>query len=328
MRRRELICCLAAVGGLWLVPQVARSHPDFARFLAELRREARAMGISERVLARALDGLDPLERVLELDRRQPEGRLAFRTYRRRVLTPERIEAGRERLARHRRLLATVRRRYGVPESVIVALWGIETNYGRFTGGFPVIAALATLAWEGRRGPFFRKQLLAALRILEEGHVSPEDMRGSWAGAMGQPQFMPTTFLRFAVDGDGDGRRDIWNSLPDVFASMGHYLRREGWRSGFRWGREVRLSRPPRDSWLGLERREPLARWRERGVRRADGGPLPRAKVDASLLLPDGPSGPAFLVYDNFRVLLRWNRSRYFALAVGLLADAIGAPKHA
>ncbi len=328
MRRRDLIRCLAGLSGVWLAPAVARGHPDFARFLAELRREARAMGISERVLARALDGLDPLERVLELDRRQPEGRLAFRTYRSRVLTPERISAGRERLARNRRLLATVRRRYGVPESVLVALWGIETNYGRFTGGFPVIAALATLAWDGRRGPFFRKQLLAALRILEEGHVSLEDMQGSWAGAMGQPQFMPTTFLRFAVDGDGDGRRDIWNSLPDVFASMAHYLRRQGWRSGFRWGREVRLSRPPRESWLGLERREPLARWRARGVRRADGGPLPRAAVDASLLMPDGPSGPAFLVYDNFRVLLKWNRSRYFALAVGLLADAVGAPAHA
>ncbi len=300
----------------------AAAHGNFEEWLRKLRAEARAAGIRASTLDRALAGLEPLPRVVELDRRQPEGRLTFAEYRRRVVGRDRIRRGRELRARHRRILAATARRYGVADRILVALWGIESSFGGFKGRFNVVAALATLAFDGRRAAFFRKELLAALRILDEGHVPVEQMYGSWAGAMGQPQFMPTTFLAHAVDADGDGRRDIWNSLPDVFASMANYLRRSGWDRRYRWGREVRLTRALGEKRIGLRHRAALATWARRGVRRADGGALPEVAIDASLLLPDGPGGPAFLVYDNYRVLLRWNRSHYFALSVGLLADAI------
>ncbi len=317
----------AAVGSLPLAWAFARASPavahvDFDRWLRELRAEALALGIRAGTLDRALAGLAPIPRVVELDRRQPEGRLTFAQYRRRVVSADRIRKGIELRARHRRILAATRRRYGVADRILVALWGIESSYGRFRGRFNVVAALATLAFDGRRAAFFRKELLAALRILDQGHVAPGEMYGSWAGAMGQPQFMPSTFLAHAVDADGDGRRDIWNSLPDVFASMANYLRRSGWDGRYIWGREVRLAKPVSEARIGLDHRAPLAVWAERGVRRRDGGPLPRVAIDASLLLPDGPGGAAFLVYDNYRVLLRWNRSHYFALSVGLLSDAL------
>ncbi len=310
---------LALVPGL--VPSAA-AHGDFDHWLRQLRAEARARGIRASTLERALAGLAPVPRVVELDRRQPEGRLTFAEYRRRVVSGDRIRRGSSLRQRHRRLLAATRERYGVPDRVLVALWGVESSFGAFKGRFNVIAALATLAFEGRRAAFFRKELLSALEILDQGHIAVEDMYGSWAGAMGQPQFMPSTFLAHAVDADGDGRRDIWNSLPDIFASMANYLRRSGWDRRYIWGREVRLTRAVGEGRIGLGHRASLARWSRRGVRRADGRPLPDAALDASLLLPDGPGGPAFLVYDNYRVLLRWNRSHYFALSVGLLSDAI------
>ncbi len=311
------------VGGSLLVPWPLLAHGgDFTAFLARIRARARALGIRETTLARALEGLRPLPRVVALDRRQPERRLTFGDYRRRVLSAERIATGRLLLRRHRRLLARVEARWGVPAAVLVALWGIESAYGRVTGDHPVIAALATLAFEGRRRALFERELLAALAILDRERLAPERLRGSWAGAMGQPQFMPTTYRRYAVDFDGDGRRDIWHSLPDVFASMAHYLRVAGWRPGWRWGREVAPVPAAAVAHAGLGNRLPLRRWQRLGLRRIDGGPLPAASIRASLLLPDGPPAPAFLVYDNFRVLLRWNRSVHFAATVGLLADAI------
>ncbi len=310
---------LALVPGL--VPSAA-AQGDFDHWLRQLRAEARGRGIRASTLERALAGLAPVPRIVELDRRQPEGRLTFAEYRRRVVSSERVRRGSSLRERHRRLLAATRKRYGVPDRVLVALWGIESSFGAFKGRFNVIAALATLAFEGRRAAFFRKELLAALEILDQGHVTVDKMYGSWAGAMGQPQFMPSTFLAHAVDADGDGRRDIWNSLPDIFASMANYLHRAGWDRRYTWGREVRLTRAVGKGRVGLGHKASLARWARRGVRRVDGRPLPDVALDASLLLPDGASGPAFLVYDNYRVLLRWNRSQYFALSVGLLADAI------
>lgn len=325
LSRREFA---AALGFLPLIavasPPVAAAGGAFERWLAALRAEARRRGIREATLARALTGLEPLPEVIELDRRQPEGRLSFAEYRRRVVSADRVRRGSRLRRRHRRILAATTARYGVPDRILVALWGIESSFGHVRGRFNVVAALATLAFEGRRAAFFRKELLAALEILDRGDIAIEEMYGSWAGAMGQPQFMPSTFLAHAVDADGDGRRDIWNSLPDVFASMANYLRRSGWDRRYRWGREVRLTRPVGKGRVGLEHRAPLARWAARGVRRLDGRPLPAVAIDASLLLPDGPGGPAFLVYDNYRVLLRWNRSHYFALSVGLLSDAIRA----
>lgn len=267
-----------------------------------------------------MSGVAPIPRVIELDRRQPEGRMTFVEYRQRVINDARIRKGRRMLEEHGPLLARIEAEYGVPAAVIVALWGIESNFGENTGGFPVIASLATLAHEGRRADFFRGELLSALKILEAGDIAPEAMNGSWAGAMGQSQFMPSTFLAYAVDGNGDGRRDIWGSQADVFASMANYLSRMGWDRRYIWGREVRVANGVGAS--GLDEKRPLSRWQAAGVRQRDGGDLPAVAIDASLLRMDDGAGPSYLVYDNFRVLMRWNRSTYFATSVGLLANAI------
>jgi membrane-bound lytic murein transglycosylase B len=260
--------------------------------------------------------------VIELDRRQIEGRITYKEYRERLLSEERIERGRELLKEHRELLERVAAEYGVQPRFIVALWGIETSYGSWSGSTPVIGALATLAYDGRRAAFFRSELLHALRILDEGHIEVDDMLGSWAGAMGQSQFMPSSYVRNAVDFDGDGRRDIWGSLPDTFASIANYLARAGWNDRRTWGREVGLPAGLGDGLDGLEVRHSLPAWNDLGVRRADGTPLPLVALEASLLRTDDGQGPAYLVYDNFRVLMAWNRSTYFGLTVGQLADLI------
>jgi membrane-bound lytic murein transglycosylase B len=248
--------------------------------------------------------------------------MTFVQYREKVISQLRIEKGRQLLDRHRSVLSQVERRYGVPADVIVALWGIESSYGDYTGDFSVIASLATLAHEGRRSSFFRSELLSALRIIDAGDISASDMKGSWAGAMGQSQFMPSTFLGYAVDGDGDGRRDIWSNHADIFASMANYLSSMGWDQRYIWGRQVSLANGVSSD--GLDERRDLADWQAAGVRRVDGGDLPRVAIDASLLRMDDGAGPSYLVYDNFRVLMRWNRSTYFATSVGLLANAIRA----
>jgi membrane-bound lytic murein transglycosylase B len=205
---------------------------------------------------------------------------------------------------------------------IVALWGIETSYGSYTGDFSVIAALATLAYEGRRAAFFRQELLQALRIIDQGDITADRMIGSWAGAMGQSQFMPSSYVAHAVDYDGDGRRDIWGSLPDVFASIAKYLAAAGWNDRHTWGREVRLPGDLAGELAGLEVTKPLPEWQGLGIRRAGGEDLPMVALDASLVRTDDGQGPAYLVYRNFRVLMAWNRSTYFALTVGQLADLI------
>ena len=303
-----------------VAPGSARAAAPFDAWLEDFRAEARSAGVSDRTLDRALEGLAPIPRVIELDRRQPEGRMTFVEYRQRVINDARIRKGRQLLQEHRALLSRIEAQYGVPAEIIVALWGIESNFGENTGGFPVIASLATLAHEGRRAAFFTGELIAALKILDAGDITLDAMNGSWAGAMGQSQFMPSTFLAYAVDGSGDGKRDIWRNRADVFASMANYLSRMGWDRRYIWGREVRVQNGVATS--GLDERRPLARWQAAGVRRADGGDLPAVAIDASLLRMDEGRGPSYLVYDNFRVLMRWNRSTYFATSVGLLANAI------
>lgn len=298
------------------------SEASFSAWLEAFMAEARAQGISAATLARAFSGVRPLPSVIEADRRQPERRLSFAEYRARVVTEARIRQGRELGRIHRGLLERVRNRFGVPPPIVLALWGIESSYGARMGEYRVIDALATLAWEGRRADLFRKELLAALQILERGEREVEALRGSWAGAMGQCQFLPSSYLLYAIDFDGDGRRDIWDSLPDVFGSIAHYLVRAGWAPGERWGRPVRAERMVAPNLDGLERSSPLREWARRGVRALDGGPLPALELEASLVRPDGDGGPAFLVYRNFRTLMAWNRSTYFALSVGLLADRL------
>ena len=302
----------------------AAGQPDFAAWLSAFRDDARAAGISDATIDAALGDLEPLPEVIKLDRAQPEGRLTFRDYIRKVLSDARVERGRALLRKHRPLLDRVAADYKVQPRFIVALWGIETSYGAFLGGHQVVPALATLAFDGRRADLFRRELIAALRVLDRGDIDVGNMKGSWAGAMGQSQFMPSSFLRFAVDYDGDGRRDIWNSLPDVFASIANYLSSAGWDHRHTWGRQVRLASAgnPSIGSKGLEVVKPLPEWQSLGVRRKNGRNLPTVALDASLLHTDGGEGPAYLVYDNFRVLMDWNRSTYFALTVGTLSDLI------
>jgi membrane-bound lytic murein transglycosylase B len=312
---------IALLGALLAVPALAETRP-FDVWLEELRQDALKEGIGAGTLSAALEGLAPIARVIELDRRQPEGRFTFQQYNQRVLSESRIERGRELYREHRSLLDRVAADYGVQPRFIVALWGIESSYGSFDGEYPVIGALATLAHDGRRASFFRGELLKALRIVDRGDIAVERMTGSWAGAMGQSQFMPSSYDAYAIDYDGDGRRDIWTSLPDVFASIANYLAKAGWNDRYTWGRKVHVPEALNGDLVGLNTTRPLPQWKELGVRRADGANLPAAILNASLLSTDEGQGPAYLVYDNFRVLMAWNRSTYFALTVGELADLI------
>ena len=314
-----------ALISVFLLFAVPGSAEDFQIWLGKLRVEAEGKGISQSVLDEALAGIQPIPRVIELDRRQPEFTLTFTQYRDRVVPQSRIKKGRVRYQENRDLLEEIGGKIGVQPRFIVALWGIETDFGRVTGGFKVIPALATLAHDGRRSAFFRKDLLNALPILHEGHIASKEMMGSWAGAMGQSQFLPSSFLAHAVDYDGDGRRDIWTTRPDVFASAANYLAKSGWRADQTWGREMKLP-PDFDFALAdLKVRKPIGGWQALGVRQPDGGDLPTRQLSASIVLPEkGKMSPAYLVYSNYRTTLRWNRSTYFALAVGLLSDGIGA----
>ncbi len=310
-------------------PRLARADDpiSFDAWLAGVRTEAAQRGFATSTIDAALANVTLLSRVIELDRQQPETVLTFDTYLARVVNDARAQSARQRLREHRDLLERVSLRYSVQPRFIVALWAIETDFGRLTGNFSVIDSLATLAYDGRRSAFFREELFNALRIVESTGISPRQLRGSWAGAMGQSQFMPSTYLAHAVDFDGDGKADIWTSRPDVFASIAHYLADLGWRADETWGREVHLPRGF-DAALVDDRRlqkptRTLPQWHGLGVRRADGGELPRRDVAAWLVQPGGEEGPSFLVYQNYRALLQWNRSLFFATAVGYLADRIG-----
>lgn len=304
-----------------LAPLEPPPNPNFTLWLQDLRAEARGKGIKESTLDAALRAVRPIPRVIELDRNQPEFKLTYRQYMERVVPMSRVLKGRRMLAENKALLDEVAGKYGVQPRFLVAFWGVETDFGRVTGGFPVIPALATLAHDGRRSSFFRKELLNALKIIDEGHVTPERMVGSWAGAMGQCQFMPSSFVRFAVDEDGDGRKDLWGSKADVFASAANYLKRSGWKGGQGWGQAVTLPKRFDRKLAGQERRS-YKTWAALGVRDGKGRPLPQSDATAALMLPEADGGPAFLVSDNFFTILKWNRSNFYALAVGQLADAL------
>lgn len=315
---------LAALSLLCLMPlaaaPAAANELSFAAWLAGLRQEALGEGISAATFDQAFAGVQPIPRVIELDRSQPEFTMTFEQYLDRVVPQARIDNARNQLAQNRLLLEEVGRKYGVQPRFIVALWAVESDFGRRTGDFSVVASLATLAYDGRRSDFFRKELLDALHILEERHITPERMIGSWAGAMGQNQFMPSSFRQYAVDYDGDGRRDIWSTRADVFASIANYLGSYGWRADETWGRPVRLPEGFDPNLVSLDVEKPLSEWQRLGVRTISAGDLPRRELMASVVQPDGAGGGAFLVYDNYKRILRWNRSTFFATAVGLLAD--------
>lgn len=300
----------------------AATGEDFTDWLEGVRQEASQAGISSRAIESAFAGLVPLPRVIELDRRQPEVTRTFRSYLKRAVSDQRINQGKRLFKAHGSLLEQIGARYGVPPRYLISLWGIESNYGNFTGGFSVIGALATLAYDGRRSSFFRAELLNALKIIDQGHIDAGNMTGSWAGAMGQVQFMPSSFLSFAVDYNEDGRMDIWNNVSDALASAANYLKGAGWVSGLKWGREITLPAGFDRALVGLDVQRSIDEWARLGVLRVGGGGLPTGTgISASIVQPDR-SGRSFLVYDNFRVLLKWNRSVYFGLAVGLLADSV------
>lgn len=316
LRAGLVIVCLA------LAPAHAADKPDFASWLADFRQEALAQGISPATLDAALDQAQPIAKVLELDQRQPEFVDTFWNYLDARINARQLKQGRDKLWAHRKLLNPIQRRHGVPASLLVAIWGLETKYGAHMGGFPIPAALATLAHDGRRAGFFRAELLNALRIIQEDHISAAGMKGSWAGAMGQMQFMPSTFLGHAADADGDGRKDIWRSLPDALDSGARYLSSLGWRKDELWGRQVRLPEGFDYGQAMLALKKPVSEWAALGVTLPDGKPLPRSDLPGAILLPQGYAGPAFLVYRNFEVIMAWNRSVNYALSVALLADQL------
>jgi lytic murein transglycosylase len=302
-------------------PDDAERDQRFARWIADFSASARTAGISDATLQSAFEGIRFIPRVTQADGAQAEFTRTVWDYLDSAVSAQRVVRGQDRLLEARPAVDAAAARYGVPAEILVAIWGMESNYGSFTGDIPTIDALATLGFEGRREAWARSQLLAALKILQNRDITREQMLGSWAGAMGQTQFLPSNFLAYAVDADGDGRRDIWGSLPDVMASTANFLARSGWQAGQPWGQEVRLPMGFDLTLADGEQRRPASAWADLGVRSVDGSPLP-ALTDAALLLPASARGPAFIVGPNFRTILRYNNSTSYALAVGLLAQAL------
>jgi membrane-bound lytic murein transglycosylase B len=300
--------------------EVAREQ-DFAHWVTGFRAGAQSAGIDAATLRVAFDDVHYLPRVVELDRAQPEFTRTVWDYLDGAVTPQRVVQGQDKRLQFRGELDAAAVRYGVPPSIVVAIWGIESNYGGNYGDIPTIDALATLGFEGRREDWARAQLLTALKILQSGDIDRAHMIGSWAGAMGQTQFLPSVFLAYAVDADGDGRRDIWGSMPDVVASTANFLARSGWRAQQPWGVEVQLPPGFDCGRADAQVQASSAAWSAEGVRTMDGAALPDF-ADGSILLPAGARGPAFLVGPNFRAILRYNNSTSYALAVGLLAQRI------
>ena len=305
-------------------PAVPAQQPNanFADWLQGVRQEAAAKGVSQQTLDQALGGLEPDQKVLDLDRSQPEFTITFAQYRARTVTKQRVDQGRNLLDEYRPLLDKIAVTYGVQPPFIVALWGVESDFGRFTGGYSVIKSLATLAYGSSRQQMFRDELIDALIILQDKNITPDAMTGSWAGAMGQSQFMPSSYLKYAVDYTGDGRRDIWTDQADVFASIANYLASNGWRRDQTWGRPVRLPPGMAESLIGWKNDRPMREWQALGLRNPDGSDLPATDEPVALVAPDGPTGPGWLTYGNYKVIMKWNRSTYFATSVGLLADGI------
>lgn len=307
------------LAGTVVAAPTAQAPLSFQDWLAGLRAEALAQGIRPATFDRAFARVQLRDRIIELDSSQPEFARQPWQYLDSAVNENRVRNGREKIQQNGALLKRISARAGVPAEILVAFWGIETDFGRETGGFPVVDALTTLAYEGRRAAYFRTELLAALKILDSGDIAPERMSGSWAGAMGMTQFMPTIFLKHAIDEDGDGRRDIWGSLPDVFASTAKFVLANGWRTGERWGEEVTLPADFPYDQAELTISKPVAEWRRLGVRPLGGAEL-AGDGNASVLTLAGANGPAFLVRENFRAIMKYNPSTSYALAVALLSD--------
>ena len=296
-------------------------------WLQELKSEAIERGIRKDTLDKAFKGFKPIPRIIELDRRQPEFTLTFPSYLSKVIPDSRVKRGKKKYLENKILIDKIAKEYGVQSRFIMAFWGVETSYGRHFGGFSVVHSLATLAYDGRRSKFFRGELFRALRILNQGHISHEKMKGSWAGAMGNFQFMPSSFENFAIDYDGDGKRDIWNNKGDAFASAANYLSKSGWKSNQTWGRAIKLPKIFDQSLANKKIKKTILEWQNLGIRRINGGDLPKRNLLASIVIVRNKKtekkGKPYMVYSNYDVTLKWNRSTFFAIAIGLLADQIG-----
>ncbi|EHH1110735.1 lytic murein transglycosylase [Vibrio parahaemolyticus] len=320
---KKILATMLSVG---VCTSAFASSEGFEEYLDKLRAEARNQGISEQVISAAFANVEYKPRAVTADRNQPEKKLTLDEYIPRAVPEWKVKQAKALYKEHYAELKRIGDQYGVQPRFIVALWGVESNFGKFTGNFRVIDALSTMAFEGRREEFFRKETMAALQILDQGHIELDSFKGSWAGAMGQCQFMPSSFLRFAADGNGDGKKDIWQSEADVFASTANYLSESGWDDKFTWGRQVKVPKGIDRSLegRGAEKGKYLQEWSKLGITKYDGSPLPKLNEDiqAWLIMPDDENGRTYLVYNNYNVLMKWNRSYYFALAVSHLADRI------
>lgn len=289
-------------------------------WVSEVRREALEQGISPQVFDEAFRNIRPSRKVKSYSRSQPEKRLTYNKYRRTRVSKYRISLGKKKYKQNQQLLNQIAEEYGVDPCFIVSFWGMETSYGNYMGNFPVIKSLATLAYDSRRKEFFRKQLFYALHIVNDGHVSLYDYKGEWAGASGQPQFLPSSWMKYAVDYDRDGRKDIWKTKADVFASIANYMKQHGWQKGEPWAIKVKLPRGFDMSQEGKRIVKPVSEWNKLGVRTESGQPLPYQYLTASVIKPYG--GPVFLAFKNYKMILRYNNSIYYAGAIGYMADKI------
>ncbi|MBV7299541.1 lytic murein transglycosylase [Enterovibrio paralichthyis] len=321
--RKGLIGSLIGVALSLAAPAMAEK-PSFESYIEGLKKEGSEKGYSPELLDVAFSDITYRERAVKADRNQPEKRLTLDEYIPRAVPDWKVAKARRLYEENYADLKRIGEAYGVQPRFLVALWGVESNFGALMGNFNVVEALTTLAYDGRREAFFRNEVFSALTILQQGHISPKDMKGSWAGAMGQCQFMPSSFISFAADGDLDGKKDIWNTKADVFASSANYLKNAGWDDEYTWGRQVSVPKGfNKDlSGLGQEKAKSLAEWQALGVRRLNNTPLPDVDIQAWLIQPDDEFGRSYLVYGNYQSLMKWNRSHYFALAVSHLADRI------
>lgn len=295
---------------------------QFQSCLGALKKSAREQGISRTVIQEELATAQYNQKVIDLDRKQPEFSETFYNYLHARVSKQRIKTGRKLLKEHWVLLQALQKEYGVPPQYLLAFWGLETNFGSYLGDMKVLDSLATLACDERRSAFFTSELIAALHLLDSGVIVGPKMVGSWAGAMGNVQFMPSAYQKYGVDADGDGRADLWSSVPDALTSAANFLHKLGWEKGFRWGREVLLPAEFDYSMTGKDVTKKLSEWSAEGVGMVNDQPLPIESISASIIVPSGHQGPAFLVYSNFNVIMGWNRSEFYALSVGLLADQI------
>ena len=297
--------------------------PDFDNWLKGIQQEALEQGISPSLVQQAFDEFTPNEKIFSSDQRQPEFSLGFWEYFERGVNSDRIAFGKEKFIENQELLEKISKKYNVQPRFLVAFWGLETDFGRVKGSHPLVQALATLAYHPRRAAFFRSELMQLLKIIDAGHMNLEEAKGSWAGAFGHTQFMPSTFAAYAVDGNDDGKIHLIDSPADALYSAANYLKNLGWDDQKTWGREVTLPKGFDLNLAKLYEKQPLEFWKEQGVTAISGANLPNTDIEAALIVPAGLNGPAFLVYENFHRIMRWNKSIFFALNVSLLADAIG-----